>query len=111
VQEETQNPGYDAAGAQEPNNAPDLGASTPRGSKGFGRNLMGEEPTAAPTPTDQRPGAFEPAASVGAEEAWSPFSPTELDPQVAPPVLTINRAELLWPEGPSAASLRTYSDG
>jgi hypothetical protein len=111
VQEETQNPGYDAAGAQEPNNAPDLGASTPRGLKGFGRDLMGEEPTAAPTPTDhQGASAFEPAASVVAEEAWGPFSPTELDPQVAP-ALIINRTELLWSEGSSAASLGTYSNG
>jgi len=109
VQEETQNPGYDAAGAQEPNNAPDLGASTPRGSKGFGRDLMGEEPTAAPI--DQVDSASERDASVEAEEASSPFSPTYLAPEVAPVPMIIGRAELLWPEGPSAASLRTYSNG
>jgi hypothetical protein len=111
MQDETQIPG---AAAQESNNVPDPGATaSPGGSEGLGQGFSGEDPTAIPTPTIQGVSgvsAFEPAASVGAEEAWSPFSPTELDPEVAP-ALMIGRAEPLAPEGPSAASLRTYSNG
>lgn len=106
MQEETQNPGYDA---QEPNNPPDPGAATPRGSKGFGRDLPGEEPRGASIPTDRGASAFESAGSVGAVGAWSPFSPAVLNPEVAP--MMIDRAEPFAPEGPSAASRRTYSHG
>ena len=106
MHEETQKPGYDA---QEPNN-PDPGTAPPRGFKGFGRDVPGEELRGASIPTDRGASAFESAVSVGAEEAWNPFSPTELDPEVDPGLM-IDRGDPFAPEGPSAASRRIYSHG
>ena len=88
TQDEIQAPGADTAGddeiemppddlglvgaeaaVQEANDAPDSGdAANLEGSEGLGQEQpSGEGPTDAPT--DQGGGAFEPAASVGAEEA------------------------------------------
>lgn len=96
MQDETTNPGADAA--QEPNNAPDPGAANPPAGEAEGLNQEAVAPEVAPdsaaasAPTDQGAGTFDPSVTMRPEaliadlhdvdlhDLMDPASPTDTDP-------------------------------
>jgi hypothetical protein len=86
MQDETQNPGADAA--PEPSNAPDPGAANPEEAEGLNQDAVAPEvaPEVAPdsaaasTPTDQGADAFDPSVTMRPEDLADPASPTDTDP-------------------------------